>query len=174
MRRTHWQVITGAPCSGKTAVICELERRGFRVAHEAARAHIDAELKSGKTLAEIKADPLAFERHILYAKIRREAALPDRETVFLDRAVPDSIAYYRLEGLCPEDPLARSRLVRYQNIFFFERLRLEPDRVRTEDDALAERLDHALKACYRHLGYVLRQVPILSVKDRADFILQHL
>ena len=31
---TNWHVITGAPCSGKTTVIRELERRGYSVVHE--------------------------------------------------------------------------------------------------------------------------------------------
>ncbi|MBW2239191.1 MAG: AAA family ATPase [Deltaproteobacteria bacterium] len=35
MQQTNWHVITGAPCSGKTSVICELERRGHPVVHEA-------------------------------------------------------------------------------------------------------------------------------------------
>ena len=65
MRYTHWQVITGAPCSGKTAVIRELENRGFRVVHEVARSFIEAQLKEGKSLTAVKADRLAFERHIL-------------------------------------------------------------------------------------------------------------
>jgi predicted ATPase len=34
MQLTKWQVITGAPCSGKSAVILELERLGCPVMHE--------------------------------------------------------------------------------------------------------------------------------------------
>jgi len=56
MQQTNWHVITGAPCSGKTSVICELERLGHPVVHEAARAYIDKELEKGKTMARIKAD----------------------------------------------------------------------------------------------------------------------
>jgi hypothetical protein len=40
-------------------------------------------------------------------KARIENALPLNRTVFLDRAVPDSIAYYRLEGLDPSDGIDR-------------------------------------------------------------------
>jgi predicted ATPase len=39
--KTNWYVITGAPCSGKTSVIRELEKRGYRVVHEVARAYIE-------------------------------------------------------------------------------------------------------------------------------------
>ena len=54
MQRTNWYVITGAPCSGKTAVICALEQMGCQVVHEVARAYIDKELGKGKSIAQIK------------------------------------------------------------------------------------------------------------------------
>jgi len=91
MKQTNWHVITGAPCSGKTTVIRELEQLGYPVVHEVARAYIDERLKTGETIDRIKADILSFERHILYKKIAIEQSLFKEETVFLDRAVPDSI-----------------------------------------------------------------------------------
>ncbi len=171
MQQTHWHVITGAPCSGKTAVICELERRGYPVVHEAAREYIHEELKKGKTMAQIKADILAFERHILYQKIEIERSLSKNATVFLDRAVPDSIGYYLLEGLNPDDPIQKSGLWRYKNIFFFERITFEKDTVRSEDDEIAAALDGLLKKGYQMLGYEIISVPLMTVEDRVDFIL---
>ena len=56
MRQTNWHVITGAPCSGKTAAISEIERRGIRVVHEVARSYIDQQLNKGLQLAQIKTD----------------------------------------------------------------------------------------------------------------------
>jgi hypothetical protein len=99
VRLTRWNVITGAPCSGKTSVIADLARRGWGVVPEAARAHIDAELRKGRPLLAIKSDPRRFESLIFKAKLRIEARLPADEPLFLDRALPDSIAYYLLEGL---------------------------------------------------------------------------
>lgn len=174
MQQTHWHVITGAPCSGKTAVICELERRGYPVVHEAARAYIHEELQKGKTMAQIKGDILAFERHILYQKIEIEQSLSKDATVFLDRAIPDSIGYYLLEGLNPDDPIQKSGLWRYKNIFFFERITFEIDTVRSEDDEIAAALDGLLKKSYQMLGYEIISVPLMAVEDRVDFILKHL
>jgi len=174
MRSTNWYVVTGAPCSGKTSAICELERMGYRVVHEVARAYIDDEMNRGKSLARIKADVLAFERHILYEKIEIEASLPDKATIFLDRAIPDSIAYFKLEGLDPTEPIEKSHAARYQKIFFFERLKFEKDAVRSEDDIMAARLDHLLKKSYQRLDYEIIQVPLLPVEKRVDFILEHL
>ncbi|MEJ2282927.1 MAG: ATP-binding protein [Desulfobacterales bacterium] len=114
MRQTNWHIITGAPCSGKTAVIREIEQRGIRVIHEVARAYIDRMLKEGLRLEQIKSDILQFERHILNAKIRIEKTLSKSEPIFFDRGVPDSIAYYNLEGLDPAEALKFSRRTRYR------------------------------------------------------------
>jgi predicted ATPase len=80
---TNWYVITGAPSSGKTSVIRELEGLGYRVVHEVARAYTEEELKKGRKLDEIKADALTFEQHILDRKIGIETSLPKDAVIFL-------------------------------------------------------------------------------------------
>ncbi|UCF94217.1 MAG: ATP-binding protein [Desulfobacterales bacterium] len=174
MRATQWYVITGAPCSGKTAVIHELERRGYAVVHEVARAYIDQELKKGKRLDQIRADELAFERHILREKLKIEKKLAPDAIHFLDRAVPDSIAYFKLAGLDPEEPLKKSEFVRYKKVFVFERLGFLMDNVRCEDEETAAQLDRLIQESYRLLKYDLVIVPACRIKDRANFVLQHL
>lgn len=174
MRQTSWCVITGAPCSGKTAVIEEMQRRGFAVAHEVARALIDRQLQQGLSLAEIRADVLKFEKAILAEKIRLEDSLSQIEIFFLDRALPDSIAYFKLAGLDPAEPLKKSRRVRYRQVFFLERLPFLKDRVRGEDEKTAARLHRLIEESYRLLGYDPIRVPVLPVSQRADFILQRL
>jgi predicted ATPase len=167
-------VITGAPCSGKTAVIHTLEQRGYKVVHEVARAYMDNELMKGKTLPEIKADERAFERHILMEKVRIESTLEKDEIIFFDRGVPDSIAYYKLNGLDSTEPFQKSGEVRYQNVFLFERLRFLTDPVRTEDEKTARRLNRLIEESYQSLGYDIVHVPLLSVEERTEFILKHL
>jgi predicted ATPase len=171
IRTTRWHVITGAPCSGKTTVIAELERLGYPVVHEVARAVIAEGLEKGTPLEMIKADRLAFERRILQRKIEIEAALSTGATVFLDRAVPDSIAYFAAEGLDPKIPRAESLRVRYRTIFLFERLGIEKDPVRSETEAAAEKLERLIEDGYRSLGYAPVRVPLLPVADRVRFIL---
>ncbi|MGD9079840.1 MAG: ATP-binding protein [Desulfobacterales bacterium] len=171
---TRWSVITGAPCSGKTAVIKMLEQRGYKVVHEVARAYIDNELMRGKTLPQIKADEWAFERHILMEKVRIESTLKKDEVIFFDRGVPDSIAYYKLNGLDPTEPFQKSGEVRYQNVFLFEKLRFLTDPVRSEDEKTARRLNRLIEESYQSLGYDIIHVPVLSVEERTEFILKHL
>jgi len=173
MRRTNWYVITGAPCSGKTAVINGLEQKGYQVVHEVARAYIDEQLQKGRSISQIKADILSFESHILYKKIEIEQSLAENTIIFLDRAVPDSIAYYMIEGLNPDDPLHKSKLTRYKRIFLFERLGFEKDDIRSEDEKIAAQLDRLLQKSYDMLGYDVTHVPLMPVERRIDFILKN-
>jgi predicted ATPase len=172
LRLTRWCVITGAPCSGKSAVIGELARRGFRVVPEAARSFIDAELNKGRRLEDIKSDPTLFEGHIFRTKIRIEAELPAHEQLFLDRALPDSIAYYILEGLDPAEPRRQSRRVRYQRVFLFDRLDLVKDPVRSEDAVTAARIERLIENAYSELGYEVVRVPVKPIPARTDFVLK--
>lgn len=172
MHKTNWYVITGVPCSGKTAVICKLEQLGYRVVHEVARAYVVEELEKGRTIEMIKADILTFEQHILSRKMAIEELLSEYEVVFLDRAIPDSIAYYNLAGLVSEEPIKKSKIKRYNKIFFFERLTFERDSIRLENDKTATKLNILLEQGYRMIGYDIVRVPLLSVDDRVDFILK--
>ncbi len=171
MRKTQWIVITGAPCSGKTSVISLLENRGYRVVHETARAYIDELLKSGKNLHAIKSDPLSFERTILYRKLAIESKLCEDETIFFDRGLPDSIAYYKLAGLDFSEPLEKSREIWYRKVFHFQKLPFEKDDVRAEDKQMTEDLDRLLTESYKMLGYSVVHVPLMTAEQRVDFIL---
>ncbi|MGD2270731.1 MAG: ATP-binding protein [Desulfobacterales bacterium] len=174
MQPTNWYVITGAPCSGKTSVIRELEKRGYRVIHEVARAYIDQELAKGKTLKELKADVLSFERLILSRKIQIEASLPEDDIIFFDRAVPDSIAYFKLEGLDAQEPFEKSTHCCYKKVFLLDPLVFQKDPVRSENEAVAGELARLIESSYRMLGYQIVHVPVFSIEDRTEFILERM
>lgn len=171
MLNSNWHVITGAPSSGKTAVIDDLSQRGFRVVPEVARAIIEQQLAAGKTLPQIKADIQEFERMIVRKRIRIETELPLDKVVFLDRALPDTIAYYILEGLNPEKVHAACQRVRYKKVFLFDRLKFLKDDVRTEDDRLAQRIDGLLNEVYQALEYPVVRVPVMPVEERTEWVL---
>ncbi|MCU0585309.1 MAG: ATP-binding protein [Desulfobacterales bacterium] len=171
VRRTRWSVITGAPCSGKTAVIDELARRGRPVVPETARAVIDQELARGRRLEEIKADPAVFEGRIFRTKLALEGRLPPEEPLFLDRGLPDSIAYFTLEGLDPQEPRAHCLRIRYHRVFLFERLEFLKDPVRSENDDTAALIERLIEAAYTELGYSPVRVPVLRIPERAEYVL---
>jgi predicted ATPase len=174
MQQTNWYVITGAPCSGKTTVICELEQRGYRVVHELARAYIENQIDKGNSLYQIKADLWLFERHIINEKVKIETRLPAKTLIFFDRAIPDSIAYFNIASLDPKELMKKSRRFRYKKIFLFERLDFEKEPIRSEDEILAKRLDILLEQAYRQVGYEVDRVPVLSVQKRVQYVLDHL
>ena len=174
MRITNWYVITGAPCSGKTSVISSLEQHGYRVVHETARAYINEELDKGKSLDEIKSDMSLFEHNIFYRKIEIESSISDKVIVFLDRAIPDSIAYFRFAGLNPEKPEKESADIRYRKIFLFDRLRIKHDEVRNENEEDSILIERLIEETYKTLGYEIIRVPVLPVGRRTDFILENL
>jgi predicted ATPase len=174
VRETNWHVITGAPCSGKTTIIQELKNLGYRVIHEIARAYIEAQINNGNTLDQIKSDLPAFQRHILYEKVKIEKNLPPDQIIFMDRAVPDSIAYFKCAGLGIDEPLSLSKHVRYKKIFLFERFDFRRDNVRLEDNQEAALLERLLVESYERLGYEPVMVPHLTVQERTDLILKHI
>jgi len=174
MRKTNWYVITGAPCSGKTSVISRIEQLGYKVVHETARAYINDELRKGKTLDAIKADMSLFEHNIFYRKIEIESSLPEKAIIFLDRAIPDSIAYFRFAGLDPKEPEKMSADIRYRKIFLFDRLRTKQDEVRNENEEDSILIDRLIAETYVNFGYEIMRVPVLPVGRRVDFILENM
>jgi predicted ATPase len=172
---SQWFVIAGGVCSGKTSVIRELERRGYRVVPETARELIDEGMTEGKTLEKARGDVLSFQRRVLARQIEKEAGLPADVPVFLDRGIPDSRAFLAFNAI--EEPaditeaLARAR---YRKVFMLEPIRFESDyyRIETADDI--ERLHQEHVRAYEGLGIEVVDVPVMPVPERADFILSTL
>lgn len=173
---TNWIAITGAPSSGKTSVIDVLAAQGYAVQPEVARDLIEKMLKAGLTLAQIRetARVAQLQRDILAAKMAWEETQDPQATVFMDRGVPDSMAYFRLAGLDPEIPRRAALRYRYRAVFIFDPLPVVHDGVRNEDEATAASLGRMFHDDYVALGYSPVIVPVLPIAARADFILRHL
>lgn len=172
MKKNNWCVITGAPSSGKTTVLLELERMGYKTYEEWARVYIDSEMQKGKTLKEIRADELEFQKKILQLKIDFEKTLNPSSVIFLDRGIPDSIAYMKLCGY-GRDPILKkaSKNCSYKKVFLMELIKYESDYARTESEEEARILDKLLEDAYKELGMEVIRVPKMSVNERIEFIL---
>lgn len=173
-KKTEWVVITGAPSSGKTSVIDELSRRGFPIVREAARSFIEACLKKGETLADIRGDEISFQTEITDLALELDRQLNLKQLTFMDRGLPDSISYLRFGGHDPMRAETAARLYIYKAVFIFDRLPVVADGVRSENNSDAMTLDKLLEEDYRRLGYLPIRVPVLSIAERADFILKKL
>jgi len=157
-------VLTGGPCCGKTSVIEELKRRGHVVLEEVAREVI----KDGFV------DPEKKQLEIYRRQLEREKEFENREGVlFLDRSAVDGIAYSLIDtGRLPGNLTMNGFKKDYKQIFFLERFPFANDGLRLEDNEYeAERLHQQLYHTYLALDYAISFVSKMSVKERADFIL---
>lgn len=171
----NWYVITGAPSSGKTTIIKLLEKKGYKVLYETARTYIDKELKKGKTIREIRRDEADFQRRIVALKIQYEGKLDPKKITFLDRGIPDSIAYYKLVKV-PQDKYLNKAIegTYYKKIFLFEKLEFEKDYARTESKEDVAQLEKLIEETYRKLPFPIIKVPKMSIEERLKFILSNL
>jgi predicted ATPase len=88
-------IITGAPGSGKTAIVLGLEMRGEAVVHEAAISFIDYHKARGIEEPVLLPDS---QEQITRLQLAREAQAPTSRRFFLDRSVLDGIAFLLLRG----------------------------------------------------------------------------
>lgn len=175
MSGTNWYVITGGPGSGKTTTVNILKERGYKTTIEHARHYIDTQRITGKTVEEIKENQILFQRGVLDMQIAQEKVLSRNDVVFLDRAIPDALAYYRFLNL-PEDEKVQNALKRasYKKVFILDPLPLVNDYARTEDPAAQKNIHRLLVEVYESLGSPVVRVPILPPGERVDFILKNL
>ena len=170
---TNWYVITGGPSSGKTTTVNLLRDRGYTTTIEHARHYLDLQRIAGRTVEEVRAKQRQFQRGVLNMQLAEEAALDPDATVFLDRAVPDSLAYYRFLGLAPGTALLGALAgARYATVFLLDLLPLASDYARTEDPAAQRRIHDLLGLVYQELGFPVVTVPALAPDARVDFILE--
>lgn len=174
-RPTNWYVITGAPGSGKTTTIHLLRDKGFATTIEHARHYIDTQRISGRTVEEIRKNQIEFQRGILDMQIVQEAYLSPADIVFLDRALPDALAYYRFLNLPIDEKLDKAlKKVSYRKIFILDFLPLVNDYARIEDCEAQKKIHSLITEVYKSLPFPVIHVPVLPPEERADFILKNL
>ena len=173
--QTNWHVITGAPSCGKTTLIEELASQGFQTVPETARLYIEREMAQGRTIHPIRVDAAALQRSIKDLQLRVEGGLRVKDVLFLDGAVPGSLAYYRVFGLDPNEILLECFHHRYASVFVLDPLPFQPDDERVEEIAAVQGyLDEWHTRDYRALGYRVVRVPVLPVQERLAFVLERL
>lgn len=169
---TNWQVITGAPSSGKTTVIDLLAERGYETVPESARRYMEEEIVSGRSIEEIHGHGAALQRALVDVQRRTESGLRAEDLVFLDGAVPGSLAWFRLFGLDPNELLADCFQHRYASVFVLDPLPLELDGLRFGNEAHIRFIDEWTDRDYRTLGYRVTRVPVMAPEERLAFVLE--
>lgn len=171
----NWYVITGGPSSGKSTVIRLLKDLGYTTTHEVARHYIDLQRINGRSIDEIRANQRQFQHKILNLQIDLERRLDPQEMIFLDRGLPDELAYYKYFDLAPDEKLVEYlATATYKKIFIMDLLPLDKDYARTEDVAAQKALHELIIESYAARNEPIVMVPVLPPKERTAFILANL
>lgn len=146
-----WIVITGAPSSGKTTLLHELQQRGYAVVPESARevltsGEFDESLSDVQTLIEERQQA-------------KEQLIPPDQVVVLDRALPDSLAYRRLGGMGTSDLRALIHPERYATVFLCGFGQHIADGIRKDDTERAREIERLLREVYLELGCRVIELP---------------
>lgn len=160
--KPNFFLLTGGPGVGKTTLIEELRRRGERVIEETHRRLIrEGRADSGSALLGTLA---AREDMALF-----EALAGERDRIFFDRGVPDS-----LTAEAPAWMWAGARRLRYNRLVFVpppwpEIYVQDAERRQTFEDCLA--VHDAILASLERLDYRPVELPYATASERADFVL---
>ncbi|MXN90575.1 AAA family ATPase [Flavobacterium sp. Sd200] len=171
-------VLIGGPGSGKTTVIEELLQKGHTCYPEISREVILEARKQGIEQLFLE-KPLLFSELLLEGRKKQfhEAKADEAHTVFIDRGIPDVLAYMHYIGdSYPAffDQACRDHV--YTKIFFlppWEEI-YTADEARYENYGQAKLIADHLQETYTNYGYELIEVPKDTPDNRILFILEHL
>jgi predicted ATPase len=165
-------VLTGAPGTGKTAILNML-RGEFRCVDEPAREVIAQQRASGGR-GTWDQDPSLFANLLLQRSIEKyEAARGSSERVLFDRGIPDCLVYAMRAGVDPTPSLIAVDAFRYERqVLFLEPWRgiytIDDERIMSFEDTVS--FSDALRDVYGRSGYHLVTVPQAPIEARAGFI----
>ena len=168
--------MTGAPGSGKTAVIRQLETEGFSVVEEAATDIIG--LWQAKGVAEPWTRPDFIEAVLSLQQTRERWAASATDLVqFHDRSVvctaalADYLGFPRSENLLEELQRIRSERVFERRVLFLKNLGfVTPTEARRITYEGTVRFEQIHERVYRDLGFEITLIGPGSVSDRVEQI----
>ena len=167
-------IVTGGPGAGKTTLLAELAALGYSTVEESARAVIAERLARGETP---RPEPLTFAREILRRDIEKYLNRPRTlKWVFFDRGLIDALGMLQEASPLPSIEL-ESAIASYPfhaTVFVLPPWEAIYANDAERDQSFAEALDvHArIVRWYCSCGYVLNEVPRLSVARRAEHVLR--
>ncbi|NND04501.1 MAG: AAA family ATPase [Acidimicrobiia bacterium] len=168
-------VVTGAPGTGKTSLLTELDP-AITTVPEPARELI-ARHRASTGLANMDHDPETFVSHLLERSIEKYNAVGDGELAVFDRGLPDVVAYAAVSGLATSPIQSVAAQFQYASPVFITppwRQIYVTDDMRKATFAQVEQFDRALRTAYLDLGYELLELPMESISRRAAFLMKQI
>lgn len=166
-------IITGAPATGKTSLLEALAKRGYQTKAEVARKVIRQEL-AVESIAVPWLDIELFSEKVFAFMLAELPTYHPSEITFLDRAVPDIIAY--LDFAQKKIPLKYQQSLttfNYDTTVFlaptWEEIYLN-DTERKENFIQAKAIEEALVKAYTSLGFKVIHLPKSTISKRVAFI----
>jgi predicted ATPase len=176
--RDWFVAISGCSGGGKSSLLAELERRGFRTFAEPGRQIVKEQTAIGGDALPYVNDRAFGELCIARTMNRMIEAADAKDYVFFDRGLIDPIAYFDHAGLdVPAHWTRAAEIFRFNAKIFLvppwpEIFANDSERKHSFDEALAQY--RTLPLTYERFGYTPVIVPKAPVSDRADFILRTL
>ena len=167
-------VITGAPGTGKTAIINALKERGYSCVDEDSREIIAEQIINGGEILPWK-NQIAFENLISSKRAKQYASIPKDGTCFFDRSTIDCIAYLKVNNLeTSAEILEVIKNCEFNSTVFYTPIWEEiytNDSERKESIEKAKIIENFLLSTYQYFDYTLIEIPKLTIEERVDFIL---
>lgn len=167
----HYVALVGAPSTGKTAILKELEKRGYSVIKEASRQFVEKQRKiGGGLLPDVDRD--GFQRALLKMQVMQMKEKEHENIVFCDTSISCGIAYYHADNLsAPVELWEAARSHQYELVLLIAPLPFyEEDGLRIESKEKAALLQEKIREVNTELGNTIIEVPFMSVADRVDFV----
>ncbi len=175
-------VITGGPSTGKTSIINNLEEQGYFCFPEFIRS-ITKEAKQNDDSIEMVSNPIVsvsdpynFNIQLLNGRIDQyKSTLADNlDIVFYDRGIPDVLAYMVFFNQTYDNTFIKACTDHvYEQIFLLPPWKqiYTSDSERYESFDQAQEIYHHLLEIYTNFGYNCIEVPLGTVAERSNFIL---
>ncbi|WP_188465093.1 AAA family ATPase [Bizionia arctica] len=171
-------VITGGPGTGKTSLINELIKRGYPCLEEISRQVIlDARKEGAEQL--FLTQPLLFSERLLEGRMKQyiEAEKMNSDLIFIDRGVPDVLAYmdYANENY-PENFVEACNNCKYHHVYVLAPWQeiFTSDGERYENFEQAVNIHEQLLNTYKKYHYNLIDIPFDTIENRVDYLLDTL
>lgn len=171
-------VITGGPGTGKTSLINELTKRNFICLEEISRQVILDARKDGVEQLFLT-EPLLFSERLLERRMTQfqEANNTKKPYVFIDRGVPDVLAYmdYANESY-PSFFEKACQDCRYDQVYVLAPWQdiFTSDTERYENFSQAVKIHEQLLNTYNKYQYNLIDIPFNTIENRVDYLLDTL